>query len=43
MSARATVAALGGSLPETLNTLEEDPGIAAVDAAAVFLGQAAGR
>jgi len=43
VSAHATVAALAGSLPDTLNTLEEDPGIASVDAAAAYHRQAAGR
>lgn len=38
-SARATAAALTGSLPDTLYVLAEDPGIEAVDAAAAFHAQ----
>jgi len=36
-SAHATAAALAGSVPDAVNALEDDPGIATVDEAAAFL------
>lgn len=42
-SAYAAAAALTGSVPDAVNALEDDPGIAAVDAAAAFLQAARPR
>jgi acetoin utilization deacetylase AcuC-like enzyme len=42
-SAHAAAAALAGSVPDTVNALEDDPGLAAVDEAAALLRAAGPR